>query len=68
MDFIGRFECIEADFASVCKNIGFSDVPNLGFMRKGTGRDYRKEYTSEMVSVVGDLYEKDARFLNYEFG
>lgn len=68
MDFIGRFECIENDFSFICKSIGLPDVPDLGVMRKGTGRDYRDEYTSEMVSVVGDLYEKDARFLNYEFG
>lgn len=67
MDFIGRFEYLETDVLKLSKNLASLDVSNLEHMRQGTGRDYRDEYTSEMVSIVGDLYEKDAVFLNYEF-
>ena len=66
MDFIGRFESLEADFQSVCDRLGLRDL-SLPQLRPGTGQDYRKAFTAEMVDIVGDIYQRDIRALGYDF-
>ena len=66
MDFIGRFESLDADFQNVCDRLGLRDL-SLPQLRPGTGQDYRKAFTAEMVDIVGDIYQRDIRALGYDF-
>ncbi|KXO06411.1 hypothetical protein [Marinobacter excellens] len=66
MDFIGRFESLDADFQNVCDRLGLRDL-SLPQLRAGTGQDYRKAFTAEMVDIVGDIYQRDIRALGYDF-
>lgn len=66
MDFIGRFESLEADFQNVCDRLGRRDLL-LPQLRPGTGQDYREVYTAEMVDIVSDIYQRDIRALGYDF-
>lgn len=66
MDFIGRFESLEADFQQVCERLGRRDL-SLPQLRPGTGQDYREAFTSEMVDIVGDIYKRDISALGYDF-
>lgn len=66
MDFIGRFESLEADFQQVCERLGRRDL-SLPQLRPGTGQDYREAFTSEMVDIVGEIYKRDISALGYDF-
>lgn len=66
MDFVGRFESLESDFAHVCHVLGIS-APALCRLRAGTESDYHDAFTGEMVSIVGDMYGRDAKTFGYDF-
>lgn len=66
MDFIGRFESLEADFQKVCDRLGRRDLP-LPQLRPVTGQDYHEAFTAEMVDIVGDVYQRDISALSYDF-
>lgn len=66
IDFIGRFENIEADFAQVCHRLGLQrqlQTRNTG----GRGQDYRDFYDSEAREIVADVYHQDVTGLGYCF-
>lgn len=66
MSFIGRFENLDEDFACVCRMIGTPRV-RLCQLRAGKERNYRDAFTSEMVSIVGDIYHRDVKAFGYDF-
>lgn len=66
MDFIGRFESLELDFAHVCKLHGRPDL-TLPRLRPGTGQGYREAYTEQMADLVADIYRRDIDALGYDF-
>lgn len=66
MDFIGRFEVLESDFADVCRILGRPEL-TLCQLRAGTEHNYREAFTCEMVGIVGDVYRRDIEALGYEF-
>lgn len=66
MDFIGKFERLSDDFATVCKKIGVK--AELQSMNRGSyDTDYRKYYTDEAREAVARIYHKDISEYNYEF-
>ena len=66
MNFVGRFESLDADFEHVCEVLARQDLV-LPQLRPGAGKDYRQAYTSQMVDIVADLYRRDIDSLGYEF-
>ena len=68
MDFVGRYERLEADFAEACKRIGIAQ-PELAHKRraKDRERDYRSYYSTETVELVAKHFERDIELLGYEF-
>lgn len=64
MDFVGRFEQIEADFRQVC---GKLDIPyNLPVKNTTKHADYREAYSSTNWRRVVDYYERDFDMFGYE--
>jgi len=66
MDYIGRFETIERDFAHVCQKVGSTAL--LPHERKGQAMRYQDAYDGVGVELVGDLYRRDIAAFGYRFG
>lgn len=68
VDFIGRYEDLEKDFAEVCRRIGIAQ-PNLAHKRKATDRrqDYRSYYSDETAELVACHFRRDIELLGYGF-
>jgi hypothetical protein len=65
VDFIGRFERLPEDFASVCKRIGVKAT--LPHTNASTHRDYRSYYTTQMIADVLGAYSQDIERFSYTF-
>jgi hypothetical protein len=68
VDFIGRYERLEDDFAEVCRHIGIPR-PSLAHKRKATDRerDYRGYYSDETAEMVARHFKRDIDLLGYQF-
>ena len=65
VDFIGRYERLEADFRTICSHIGISTtLPRLNVSRT---KPYREYYTEETIELVRKTFEPDIRLFNYDF-
>jgi hypothetical protein len=65
MDFTGRFERLEDDFALIASRLGLDS--SLPARNRGPRIDYRTVYPKELVEVVGDIYSEDGRIFGYTF-
>jgi hypothetical protein len=61
LDFIGKFEHLERDFAYICGVLG---KPNISSKEHD---DYRKYYSDSLIEDVRKIYEIDIGIMNYEF-
>jgi len=68
VDFIGRYERLDEDFAHACARIGIRQPP-LPHRRKAADRtkDYRTYYTDETARLVADRFRRDIEILGYRF-
>jgi hypothetical protein len=71
VDFLGRYEDLEADLAKALRLIGVArrlDVPksNVG-PSKETRQDYRSYYTPETEALVREWYAPEIELLKYGF-
>ncbi len=67
VDFIGRYESLEADFQKICSHISIP-TPKLPHLRKAQDRkDYRSYYTDDLAELVAKHYERDLELLSYSF-
>ena len=72
VDFVGRYENLEQDFAEVARRIGLPSslvLPRLQAVSRPAGsRDsYRAYYTEETRRVVGDRFGNDVELFQYRF-
>lgn len=69
VDFVGRFENLEQDFAHVCNELGIEN--NLQHLNKTIHEDgeseYRKVYTPETRDLIEKAYARDIEHFNYRF-
>jgi hypothetical protein len=65
MDYLGRYERIDADFELICKKLRISAL--LPKSNDGNHDHYSKAYSSEMIEIVGNAYSKDVGLLSYSF-
>lgn len=65
VDFIGRYEQLEQDFARVCRRLGIE--AGLQQLNRGRARDYRLAYDSETRAIVERVYRRDIDALGYDF-
>jgi hypothetical protein len=66
MDFIGRFEHLEADFGHLCRLLGI-DVA-LPHLNRSAHRPYQEYYDTETHALTAATYRRDIDALHYRFG
>lgn len=68
VDFIGRYERLQEDFALVCDRLGIRP-PVLPHARKARDRqqDYRRYYTADTAELVASHFARDIHLLDYRF-
>ena len=73
VDFIGRFENLEADFACIKAKLGMEDMPLRHVNKSNTrahsrqSRSYRDEYDLESREIISSLFKIDIEAFGYEF-
>lgn len=70
VDFVGRFESLEADFATICDRVGATGA-TLPHKKKnaGPGRaHYTEYYTPELRDMIGEKFSVDIERFGYAFG
>ena len=66
VDFIGRYENLEQDFAFICSQIGISTrLPRLNVSKTNSYTDYYNEHTKNLVRKT---FEPDIHLFKYSFG
>jgi hypothetical protein len=65
VDYVGRFETIDEDFASVCRRVG-ADV-SLPHVNRTTHNDYREYYDDRLAATVGEHWKQDVALFGYGF-
>ena len=66
MDFVGRFETLEQDYAAVAARLGVQ--PDLPHANRTVHEDYRTYYTPETAEIVRQRFSRDVETFGYEFG
>lgn len=69
LDFIGRYETVEEDFAQVLATLGLTGKVNLPRTNVSAGKrtDYRSYYDEESKAMIGAWYEREIKTFGYEF-
>jgi hypothetical protein len=66
LDFIGRYESLETDFARVCETIGIpAQLPHRNKSQRTD--DYRAYYSQTTRALVRDAFAEDIERFNYSF-
>jgi len=65
VDFVGRFETIEQDFATICARLGVTT--SLTHENRGDRADYREYYTAVTRQIVARHYARDIERFEYTF-
>jgi hypothetical protein len=65
VDFVGHYDTLAADFATVCDRIGIeASLPHVNRSAHGSFRDY---YTPETRALVAQAYRDDIEYFGYDF-
>ena len=69
MDFVGRFENLDQDFAHVCSELGIENkLQHLNKTKnKGHALEYREAYDPYTRDLIGKTYARDIETFNYSF-
>ena len=67
LDFVGRYESLQADFDFVCRQVGLDAV---GLERKNASKHkpYAAYYDDELRTAVNHVYQDDLTRFDYGFG
>lgn len=66
IDFIGRFENLEADFSNVCAQIALDDA-ELPQLLVTNYKSYRDDYDSKTKDLIYKLYKPEIKKFEFEF-
>jgi hypothetical protein len=65
VDFVGRYERLEADFREICHRLNIcAQLKSLNFSRHG---DYRNYYDRRTAKFVADHFRDDIERFDYTF-
>ena len=68
LDFIGRFEHLQKDFARMCQHIGAPDIKlSLRMMCSTDTRTYTAFYDHETRSIVAKRYAEEIELFGYMY-
>jgi hypothetical protein len=66
--YIGRFERLHEDCATVCERIGRrAELPHLKASGQNEGRDYRTRYADDTAEIVSRRFASDIERFGYSF-
>jgi hypothetical protein len=65
VDFIGRFERLDEDFATICSRIGIS--ASLPRLNASTFKSYQSYYTEASKELLRKTFEPDITLFGYDF-
>jgi len=66
VDFIGKFENLQNDYAHIMKQLNIP-APPLQHLNKFEHKDYRSYYSDADIEKVYNLYKRDIEYFNYQF-
>jgi len=66
VDFIGRYEALEADFAKVCERIE-ADITLPKFNVSKRQSSYVAAYCDRGIELVASWHSKDIEYFGYRF-
>lgn len=66
VDFVGKFETLEADFQQICERIGLEKV-QLPKLNKSKHAHYSQSYTKETRALVAERFARDIESFDYCF-
>lgn len=68
VDYIGKVENLDEDFAKICKKIGmpYHKLPKLNISKK-TSNNYTYLYTNRAMEIVSEYYKEDINYFQYKF-
>ena len=67
LDFIGRFERLEADYAEIARRLGLDPTAPLPHLRASRRRPYPEYYDADSRAVVAQVYARDIALYGYRF-
>lgn len=67
VDFVGRYETLQADFARLADHLELP-VSALPDLQRAPSRNYTDFYTSATQALVAQRYARDVALFNYSFG
>ena len=67
VDYVGKFEALEADFEFVCRQIGMTDVALPKALHYGASM-YKDAYDDASKTLVAKKYAKEIDYFEYSFG
>lgn len=66
IDYLGRYERLQDDYAGLCKRLDI-DVAPLPRENRRTFRDYREYYDDDTREKVAEYWRRDIDLLGYDF-
>lgn len=69
VDFIGRYESLENDFAYVCERLNAKiELPKLNKSKRPADPDgYKSVYNTRMIELVAEWHSRDIDYFDYKF-
>ena len=65
VDYIGRFENLQADFEKICQRININ--AKLPHLKKSEHDDYHQYYSKKTAKVIEDVFREDIELFGYSF-
>ncbi len=65
VEFIGRFENLEQDFATICQRLGVNAT--LGHAKPSSRGSYRQYYDADSEALIREHFAEDLQLFGYEF-
>lgn len=66
LNFIGRFENLHEDFRKACESMNIPHI-ELPHQIKGSGEDYKKQFNSNSIALIEDVYREEIGMFGYTF-
>ena len=68
LDFVGKFERLEEDFAHICKVLGIqASLPHHNTARYRAEKNYHKYYSQDTKMMIAEACQDDIEYFNYTF-